>query len=398
MKLAFLSPLLHRPGPWASVYFDTTHATEDAARRQELRARGARDQLAEAGADAATRDALYEALVALEPTDPGRALFATGGEVVLDAPLSAAPPSSSLAYWTALPRIGPLLEYARQEPPCLVAYVDRSGADLQLRRGNETRAAGQVTGRTWPMHRTATADWSERHFQLAVENTWEENAHRIAEALTSDMAQTGAELLVLAGGPRERRAVFDRLPGHLREVTTETDHGGRAAGSASGPLEEDVRAARRDYLRGRAAEALGRFRAGRHPAQGRVEATEGVPALVDAAREHRIAELLVRPGGKDLRREVWVGTEPDQLALGRSEAQYLDEPPPASTRADDALLRCAVATGAEAVPLPVATTDVADVTEGGADGGDEGDGIPAGGLGALLRWPYEQNPQPSGLA
>ncbi|MGP3969897.1 baeRF2 domain-containing protein [Streptomyces sp. 6N223] len=378
IELAFLSPLFSRPGPWASAYFDTTRATEDAARQQELRARGIRDRLAAQGADEATCDALYLALAALppEPGHPGRALFATEGEVVLDVPLAAPPPPSpSLSCWAALPRIAPMVEFGRQEPTCLVAYVDRKGADLQLRRERATTAAGQVTGRDWPTHRTASSDWSERHFQLAVENTWEENAARIADTLASDMARTGAEVLVLAGDARERRSVHDRLPSPLREAATETGHGGRAEGAKSQPLEEDIAAAREEYLHSRESETLDRFRAGLAPAGGAIESVQGLPALVGAAQEHRIAELLFRPGGEGLEREVWVGREPDQLALRRADAEALGgrdaEPEPVKARADDALLRAAVATGAEVVPVP------------------PGEDIPAGGLGALLRWGYE---------
>ncbi|GDY57583.1 hypothetical protein SVIO_082060 [Streptomyces violaceusniger] len=113
------------------------------------------------------------------------------------------------------------------------------------------------------------------------------------------------------------------------------------------------------------------------PSGGRVEAAEGVPALVDAAREHRIGSLLIRPDGPDLYREVWVGTEPDQLALRRTDVQYLGDTRPFPARADDALIRSVVATGAEAL------------TVAPAEGEPNGDDIPVGGLGALLRWPYE---------
>ena len=376
MDLAFLDPLLHRPGPWASAYADTAHDTEDAARQQELIARDARDRLAAQGADPATCEAVRESLAALEPSGaPGHAVFATGGEAVLQVPLAAAPPPG-LDTWAPLPHVGPLAALASQRPPCLVAYVDRQGADLELRgRSGRPGHAGQVTGQTWPLHRTASADWSERHFQLAVENTWEENATRIAETLAEEAARAGAEVLVLAGDPRERRAVFDRLPPELQQVTVESRHGGRAAGARSPRLEEDIEAARAAHARRKADEALDRFLAARVPdsAEGLTEAAEGVPALVDAAREHRIAALLVRPGGGDLRHDVWVGAEPDQLAVRRSESQYLGEPRPARARADDALIRSAAATGAEGIPPPPA---------GGSHAG-----APAGGLGALLRWP-----------
>lgn len=92
MNLAFLDPLLHKPGPWASVYFDTSDATEDAAAVRELQARGARDRLADLGADEATCRAVYDTLGGLAPDDAGRAVFATDGETVLDVPLAAPPP------------------------------------------------------------------------------------------------------------------------------------------------------------------------------------------------------------------------------------------------------------------------------------------------------------------
>jgi hypothetical protein len=40
-----------RDGPFASVYFDSSHDTEDAAAQLELRWRSIREQLADGGAD-----------------------------------------------------------------------------------------------------------------------------------------------------------------------------------------------------------------------------------------------------------------------------------------------------------------------------------------------------------
>ncbi|MFR9757797.1 hypothetical protein [Streptomyces sp. TR06-5] len=128
----------------------------------------------------------------------------------------------------------------------------------------------------------------------------------------------------------------------------------------------------------RAAEAMEHFLAARVPDdEGRTNATEGVPTLVEAAREHRIDALLVRPDGPDLHREVWVGDDPDQLAVRHSEHRYLGAPEPAASRADDALLRSAATTGADVVYVQA---------EHLAPGTPRG--LPAGGLGALLRWPY----------
>ncbi|GGP97497.1 hypothetical protein GCM10010266_20960 [Streptomyces griseomycini] len=382
MQLSFLQPLFDRPGPWATVYFDPAQNDESGAQRRELSVREACRTLEEEGADATTTEAVRDALLRIGPAeDPaGRVVFAAGGEVVLSHRLSR-PPQRQIACWAPLPRLTPLLELAGRDPVRLVAYIDRTGADFELRGAVGPRSAGQVEGERHPVHRTASADWSERHFRLKVENTWEHNAGEIAEALGAAYEESGADLVVLAGDPRERPAVREKLPEAVRRVTTETEHGGRAAGSASPALEEAVEQARQRHTRHRVEEALDRFRAGRVGTDRPTEAVEGIPALVEAAREHRIDTLLVRPDGPELDRETWVGARPDQVAARRSDARTLGESDPTTVRADDALLRAAAVTAADVLVLPAADED-------GTDAAD----IPAGGLGALLRWTYDTTP------
>ncbi|GAA2412319.1 Vms1/Ankzf1 family peptidyl-tRNA hydrolase [Streptomyces glaucosporus] len=384
MELGFLSPILDRPGPWASVYFDTPLATEDAATRHELSAREACEQLRSQGADDLTCRAVYETLAALPRTSQpsGRAVFATGGEVVLTRDLAAPPPGGAEVTWGPLPHTTPLLDLMDAAPPCLVAHVDRTGADLELRDSSGRHQVGQVQGEEYQLHISPSISWHERHFQNSVENTWDRNAALIAEELRRRRSETGAELLVLAGDGRECHAVQDRLAPELREVSVLAEHGVRGAGRNQAKserlLDEEVESVRAERLRRHASEVMERFQARRVPTDdGRVGAAEGVPALVDAAREHRIDTLLVRPDGPDLHREVWVGDEPDQVAVRRSDVRYLGHSRPVSVRADDALVRAAVATGAEVVSV----SPLAD--EPGAPGG-----LPVGGLGALLRWPY----------
>ncbi|WP_240134575.1 baeRF2 domain-containing protein [Streptomyces sp. MUM 178J] len=368
MRLEFLTPLYERPGPWASVHLDTEWGDRDTPARRELQAREVCRTLAEKGADQQTGHAVYAALTAFggRPGEAGRAVYATGGEVVLDPPLTHRPAAPMDVTWAALPHVAPLLDLAAQEPVCLVVYVDRTGADLELRTPLGAADAGSVVGEDWPLHRTASADWSERHHQQRVENTWEQNAQEIAEAVTGNQEEYGADLIVLAGDPYERRAVHERLPAALQPYVVETEHGGRAEGAGSRLLDADVERARQEHLSRRAEEELDRFRAA-HEA-----AAEGVPALVEAAREHRIEELFIRPEGADAQRRVWVGEAPDQLAMLRTDAQYLGARDPDPARADDALLRSAAVTGAEALRVPAREPE---------------DASPAGGLGALLRRP-----------
>ncbi|MFM9629183.1 MULTISPECIES: baeRF2 domain-containing protein [Streptomyces] len=382
MQLSFLTPLFDRRGPWATVYFDPAQNDESGAKRRELSVREACRTLEDEGADAATVRAVRDALMDIGPAeDPsGRVVFAAGGEVVLSHRLSR-PPQRLIAGWAPLPRLTPLLELSSQDPVCLVAYIDRTGADFERRGAAGPQDAGQVEGRQHPVHRTATADWSERHFQLKVENTWEQNAAEIAEALNTAYEESGADLVVLVGDPRERAAVHERLPEAVRQVTTETEHGARAAGSSSPALEEAVEEARRQHNRRRIEEALDRFRAGRVGVPDKpTDAVEGVPALVEAVREHRVETLLIRPDGADLARETWIGADPDQVAVRRTEARTLGENEPLPVRADDALLRAAAVTAADVLIVPP------------SDGDGDGTDVPTGGLGALLRWTYEPAP------
>ncbi|MGH4031151.1 Vms1/Ankzf1 family peptidyl-tRNA hydrolase [Actinomycetota bacterium Odt1-20B] len=362
MDLAFLTALCERPGPWASVYVDTSQHSESTAEQRSVAAAGMQRALASAGADEGTCDAVRAAADGLKRTrEPvGRALFAAQGEVVLDLPLSKVPTSS--AQWASLPRMAPLLDLVGEDPLCLLACVDRTGADFALRSAREDREAGTVTGRQWPVHRTATADWSERHFQLRVENTWEHNADLIARSLADRQAETQADVVLLVGDDRECAAVQDRLPKDLQERAMRTRHG-----PGSRLLDEELERARAEHVAYCAAREMERYAEARGRQEG---AAAGVPALVDAAREHRVAELLVRPDGADAHREVWVGDEPDQVAVRRTDAMALGAGEPASARADDALLRCAAASGAAALSVAAAAPETG----------------PAGGLGALLRW------------
>ncbi|WP_030890357.1 Vms1/Ankzf1 family peptidyl-tRNA hydrolase [Streptomyces sp. NRRL F-5053] len=371
MHLESLTPLFARSGPWATAYAGTAQATESAGTERRLTARDAGETLIGQGADSRTARAVTERLEAFRPQDEphGRAVFANRGEVVLDLPLTQ-PPQQTLTSYSVLPHLAPLPELMREDPLCLTVRIDRTGADMELRDSQGVRPAGQALGSDYPVHRTATGDMSERHFELRVEETWESNAGLIADAVAERFAATGADVLVLCGDARERRAVHDRLPPALREAAVETRHGGRAAGSDSELLDEATEQARADYAQRHTAEALDGLRAGHAPGAPGLSAgtAEDVPDLVEAAREHRIGTLLMGPGGTDRGREVWVGENPDQLGVRRSELRYLGASDPAPARADDALLRSAAATDAEVL-----------VTDGERD-------VPVGGMGALLRW------------
>ncbi|MGW1808067.1 baeRF2 domain-containing protein [Streptomyces sp. NPDC002078] len=371
MELAFLNPLYEHPGSWASAYIDTSLHTEDQQQRRHLIGEAVTRELARQGADQPTCRAVHDALEALRhaPEPYGRAVFARDGEVVLEVPLTRGPQDGE-AYWGALPRVTPLLDLAGEDPLSLVAYIDRTGARIELRSALLHEEAGQVTGsRQWPMHRSKASDWSERHFQLKVEDTWEHNAREVAEALAACQEETGADLLILCGDDRGRRSVHEQLPKALRGRAVETSRG-----KDSELLPQEVEEIRAEHVRQRILAEVDRFCAARSPdEERRSAAVEGVPQLIEAAREHRLAELLIRPDAPDTRREVWIGEDPDQLAARRDELRTVGEQQAWPARADDALVRAAVVTDAPVVSLTPVLQDT-------------GEEIAPGGMGALLRW------------
>ncbi|WP_377270511.1 hypothetical protein [Peterkaempfera sp. SMS 1(5)a] len=383
MDIGKLKPLLDHEGPWASVYLDTSRATADAVKLQQLRERSVADRLVEQGVDTATRAAVLDRL-AHEPVSrapAGRAIFAAGGEVVLDLSLDVSP-SVVDASWSVLPHVAPLMELLADDPLCLVAYVDRAGADLELRAPHGWEPREQVARTERPEsqdrgHRTVPDDRGEWHYRNWVANERSRTAETVAAELTRQWPSSGAQLLVLVGEPRERRAVHAKLPEQLRQVTVEADGSGRSGGASMHLLDQQIAQLCEGYVRQRLEDALARFHAGRgrpgeHGPLGADSvpgvAAEGMPAVVDAARSRQVASLLVGEAGADPGRSVWVGPEPEQVAVQRGQVRAMGVPEPVAARADDALLRCAVAAGAEVLRVP-------DGVEG-----------PAGGLGAVLRW------------
>lgn len=359
MRLSLLQPVIDRPGPWASVYADVAHDTADAGRQQELTATATTAQLFALGADEATCGAVHEALLTRrgEPdAHAGRALFAAHGALVLDTPLPG-PPAVPFAAWGPVPRVTPLLAAIGDDPVCLVVRLGRSGADFAVLG---ERATGTDRG--------APGERPVRHFCAAADHHGTRRAEEIADAVRREFESSGAGAVVLVGAEEERRLVHAALPEPLRALTYESEHGGPTPDAESDLVERDIAQVRAAQESDRVALVADRFRAGAGPGRKDVpHSAAGIPALIEAAREHRIDTLLVSPHGADGARQVWVGSDADQLAVRGRELPQMGELRPAAARADDALVRSAAAHGADIVVVL------------------DPERAPAGGLGAILR-------------
>jgi stalled ribosome rescue protein Dom34 len=260
----------------------------------------------------------------------------------------------------------PYLAQRATDLPHVVVVTDRTGADVLAVRADGDTTNRTVDGRTrYPMHRTATADWSERHFQLRVENSWQSNARDVAAAAGRVVSEIGAELVVVAGDVRARHMVGDELCSSLAATLSVAviDEGSRAAGSSAAALEAAVRDQVLHVAWRKRREVLEHLRQN----LGRREyAAAGVADVTEALRMAQADTVVVSDDASSTLR-AWVGRSATEFGLAGSE-NTATEKPLGDDRYDAALVRAVVGTGARLLVTPGAHEYLPD------------------GIGALLRY------------
>ncbi|WP_030103862.1 Vms1/Ankzf1 family peptidyl-tRNA hydrolase [Actinoalloteichus caeruleus] len=343
METGLVRELAQAEGPVASVYLDVTRSTENARQEIELRWREAREELEDQLADRPTIDALEEALRTAQPAvgAAGRVLVAADGEVLLDEEVSE-PPALPYARWSPLPQVLPVLADSAPGAPLVVAVVDRIGADLRLYERNATlRAEHTVEGETHPVHKVRGLGWSHHRAQQRVEDTAARNAGEIAEEIDRLVRRSGAGLVLVAGEVRARNEVLAALPPNSQQRAVSTEVGGRAEGTDTEALEDEIRALLREKVAQDTRDALEEFRAELGRGSGR--ALSGLRPVLTALREGRMDTVLLRSTG--LEQRVYVGPEHSQVAVDREELG-LPEEEVTTERADAAVVAAAALTGA----------------------------------------------------
>ncbi|MEV0383117.1 Vms1/Ankzf1 family peptidyl-tRNA hydrolase [Nonomuraea sp. NPDC050643] len=321
MRLDFIRPLYERHGPYASVYVGALTGPE-----RETHWHSMRDRLADQ-ADKATLDALDEA--ALAPA-AGRALFAAHGDVALAESLAEAP--HELVSWSPLPHLTPMLMARGENVPHIRVIVDHAGAEVTVFGGGSPRRA-IVHADTWPLQKTAQGGWSQKRYERAVEETWEQNAVAVAHEIDEQVRRIGAELVLVAGEPKSRSYLLHHLGTKSADRVLMVEHGSR---SDHGQFEKDVEKALDDWIERRRAELRERHAETGGPV--------GVAAVAHALREGRVHAVLT-PG--ELPRRIWIGGGGTQLATDAGELRRWGVDEPIQERADSALARAAAMTDAE---------------------------------------------------
>jgi hypothetical protein len=111
-----LRPLLTTRGPFASVYFEGSHDTQDAVAHLDVRWRGLREQLVEQGAARSVTADIERAVMDLRPPigRRGRGLIAGADGVVVNEHLLR-PPAATVVRVSELPYIVPIVEHGLPE-------------------------------------------------------------------------------------------------------------------------------------------------------------------------------------------------------------------------------------------------------------------------------------------
>lgn len=337
MKLDFIRPLYGRPGPYASVYLDTDRSDEGQANVIQRRWAMLSEHLAKAGAPAEDLDAIGELVLDPRVVAPGRAVFATGGEVVLHYPLAASPRRQT-ARWSPLPHVVPLLAQRGELVPRVEVLADHMGAEVITVTDGARRKLKVEAVAEWPIQKTGQGGWSQTRYERDVEETWRRNAVAVAEVMDKEVQRATAEVVVLGGDPKARGLVLEYLGKDTARKVTLSEHGSRAAGSDSRNFQADVDRACGEWVTRCRTELLDAYAAGPY--------ATGLTETARALRDRRVRTLLLHDDPSSTA-TMWVGPEPTQISTDRVELMDWGVEEPFEERADAALARAVAETDAD---------------------------------------------------
>lgn len=366
MDLSFLSAVVAHTGPVGVAHVDASRTTENADHLLQLRWAEAEVDLEAAGAPADVVAALQERAVAgvgVAGTH-GRTVVADGSSVLLDV-ATPVPPLRNTGSYGSVPQLMPLVRGLDPLVAHVLVEVDHEGADIHVvdPRGREVDVV-DVEGGHDVLHRYGGGGWSHRRYQMRVLDSFERNAEAVVEKLDEVVRTQSPAVVLIAGDPKSRGFVRDKVSVAVTERLRELEHGGRAAGTDRDALGAELDAVLGEHRLTQMAEPVARFEAAR--GRGRA-AVEGLRDVVGALRAGAVETLLLvdDPSASHL---LWTSEEPMHVGTDRSDVEALGAQEPVEAPADSVLLRALVA-------------------QDGAIELVEGAGDIDGGIGAILRFP-----------
>jgi peptide chain release factor subunit 1 len=235
--------LLDVPGPFASVYFDDSHDTHDAAAQLDLKWRAVREELERQHADEAVIGEIGTAVNDLRPPvgRSGRAVVASAGDVEINQHL-ALPTPATVVRVSELPYIVPILAQSFDHPDYVLVVVDHSGADITTHIGGKLRAEA-VDGGGHPVHKAAGAENAGYgDAQIRTDEDARKNLRAVADRVSELVDNHDFDVIFVVGEVSSRSDLIAELPHRLRERTATLDIGARHSGHDFGEVERAIEA------------------------------------------------------------------------------------------------------------------------------------------------------------
>ncbi|KUH93322.1 hypothetical protein [Mycobacterium sp. IS-3022] len=333
--------LLTSNGPYASVYFDDSHNTADAAAQMELKWRSLREQLEQQGADPAVTQSIEQAVV--ETTPPvgrsGRAVVASRDGILVNEHLIR--PISPVVRVSTLPYIVPVVEHALDRPTYAVVIVDHEGGDITLYREG-TAVSDTVDGDAYPVHKASAAETpGYGDPQRAAEGARQQNIRAVAGELTTLVDDARPEVVFVVGEVQSRTDLVAHLPERVTALVVDVNVGARHSGFDDADLQHAIE---QEFQHRRLAaidDAAQRF--GAELGRGEGLATEGLGGVTAALRAGAVETLIIGDVGDAT---VVAGDDLATVAPNAIVLSELGTAPTQTLRADEALPMAAIATGA----------------------------------------------------
>lgn len=362
--------LFKSKGPWCTVYTDISTGTVDSLHSIDVLPENVCRRLAEQGASKADLAAVERAVRPAEgvPDPVCRYLLVRDGTVEIDEVLPGPLAGQGVVRVEEVPDLTPLFRHRPDDFPYVVAEVGRDGGEICLHWASRVPSTDeqQIEGETEHLKKFPGGGWSQGRWQRHTEDVWRRNTEQVAEQIDKVVAETGAQLVVLAGDLRARGLVEDQLSKASRAMLSTIDANTRAEGSRSADLEHQVEERVAEVIAHRQQELLERLA----QQQNRPEPTavSGVAPVVRALQQAQAETVLLDDTHLDTEQELLALDAEPWIALEASEAVGAGVLGPVP--ADAALVRAAVLTDGRPVFVPPGAlphgTDVAALLRWGA--------------------------------
>lgn len=350
--------------PFDSVLFVYAGLAPLGEQERRLRWRRLAGALEEQGAPDAAVDILAARFAAAQEAPAVLALFAAAdGTLVHEGQLHGVD-MPDRAGFGAPAVVLPLLAWAQNRPPYVLVVSDRAGADLTASAGGEGPVrTWSVAGPDNEIERNAPGGWSQPRYQQRAEDSWVNNAARIAEEVTAAVVAVGAQVMLLSGDVRAVQLLTDQLPTETGLLVCQISGGRSPDGSQSGRANL-VEHALRDAAAAQTRQILDQFREHLDPGGLSVE---GSADTVTALAEGRVATLLVSDS-PDETRYAWFGSDATDIFVDHESALSAQLPIRSGPLIDVAVRSALLSSGRVRV-VPAGTA-----------------GEPIGGIGAICRY------------